>query len=483
MKQPLDTLKRSTKSLLVIVLMSLTTSLFSQSICVGNESYDREFFLNSPLPLLTITTVDGEEPTCDFIEAPPDCWGESITNATKVPGRLTIELGKEMLYDSGEYSKDNSGMTVKIRGNTSAKHEKKKPYKIKLQKKADLLRRGNESKYKDKDWILIFNTVNQINTLCGFAMNKLLGLQWTPACEYVNVVMNGKYRGLYLLTEAVKRNPDCRLNVDKNTGFIVEFDPYWWNEDHYFESSFYLKYTYKYPEGEDVTPVQREYIQETMDKLEYQLKYSTFSDMVDFPSFANWCIGHDLLGSLDAAGSNMYITKYNNSDTAKIKMGNMWDFDILETYFHNWSTVHTWPGFFYFYLFNQFHMDFSQYYVERYREVSPWVLSDLRNCFMKFLNSDVAKSIDEFSPLDTKVTGFKYDKLNDQWISKFKWLMEQKKWLDNAVEEMAVSVGIPAAPSPIIPDSSRCYDISGRPTSPDASGIIIINGQKYYRKH
>ena len=39
-------------------------------------------------------------------------------------------------YDSGDYVDGESGMTLKIRGNTSA-WQLRKPYKIKLQKKAD----------------------------------------------------------------------------------------------------------------------------------------------------------------------------------------------------------------------------------------------------------------------------------------------------------------------------------------------------------
>ena len=75
-----------------------------------------------------------------------------------------------------------------------------------------------------------------LNTLVGLKVNELIEMQWTPQYCFVNLMINGDYRGIYILTESVKRDIDCRLNVDK-TGYIIEYDAYWWNEDVYFESS------------------------------------------------------------------------------------------------------------------------------------------------------------------------------------------------------------------------------------------------------
>ena len=133
------------------------------------------------LPVLVVETVDHEEPTCDYVSAPAGCMGQTIRNATKVPGRLVMYqriVGVDSVtYDSGDYVKDVSGMTIKIRGNTSAYHDKK-PYKIKLQKKKDLLLRGNEDVYEDKEWLLIRDQF--LLTTAGFIVSDLLGMPWTP---------------------------------------------------------------------------------------------------------------------------------------------------------------------------------------------------------------------------------------------------------------------------------------------------------------
>ena len=111
-------------------------------------------------------------------------------------------------------------MRAVIRGNTTAR-AKKKPYKIKLQKKADLLLRGDDEKYGDKDWLLILD--ESLSAKTGFKLNELAGMQWTPSYQYVNLILNGEYKGLYMLCESVERNKSCRLNVDKS-GYIFEYD-------------------------------------------------------------------------------------------------------------------------------------------------------------------------------------------------------------------------------------------------------------------
>lgn len=134
------------------------------------------------LPLIEITTINGEDPTCEYVDHPEGATGSSITNATKVPGRCRIWFHDDCIYDSGDYQKDESGITIKIRGNTSA-YPDKKPYKIRLQKKADLLFR-TDPVYKDKDWVLLkgqsaFTNENEmnLNTLIGNKMNQIVNMQ------------------------------------------------------------------------------------------------------------------------------------------------------------------------------------------------------------------------------------------------------------------------------------------------------------------
>ena len=211
--------------------------------------------MSTGLPLVVVTTVDGEEPTFDLAYPPEGSAGKGITNVTKVPGRVMVILRGDTLFDSGEYASGSAGMTIRVRGNSSA-WSVKHPFKIKLQRKGDMLRRGDE-RYADKDWVLIYEDPYSLSNAVARQVCGMLCMEYVPSGEYVNLLFNGDYRGLYFLSESVSRNPSCRIDVDKDTGYIIELDPYWWNEDVWFETTLtrgspFRRYTFKHPDSEDV---------------------------------------------------------------------------------------------------------------------------------------------------------------------------------------------------------------------------------------
>lgn len=110
--------------------------LFFCLFSIAENSFSSE--KDEALWRIDIETVDHEEPTYEIAQT-SITTSVSIKNCTKVPGRLFITLGSDTLYDSGDYIPDTSGMTIRVRGNSSAVLYPQKPYKINLEKKADLL--------------------------------------------------------------------------------------------------------------------------------------------------------------------------------------------------------------------------------------------------------------------------------------------------------------------------------------------------------
>lgn len=390
------------------------------------------------LPILEIVTVDGEEPTFDKVSPPPGSMGAGITNATKVPGRVRIiEPDGTVTFDSGEYAKKASGMTVKVRGNTSA-YTPKKPYKIKLEKKGDMLCRGDK-KYNDKNWVLLKDETQLMRN--GFKICELIGMQWTPQCRYVNVMFNGAYRGMYLLAEAVERNTDCRLNVDE-TGFIVERDAYWWNEDGcYVSSSLHpaYNYTFKYPDFEEMTEEQKRYVEDCMLTFEASIAQGTYTEYIDIASFASWLLGHDILGTYDSGGSNMYFTKFDSTDQSKIMMGNLWDFDSTERCAGAWSNlhIHTFPA--YFYPANA-NPDFTQAYIDKWNSVKNSIFDDMIAFVNAYADSAEGKAFDVSNSLDAVLWGTGNPSTQQARERSVKWYTDRKQWLESAINGIVASV-------------------------------------------
>lgn len=297
-----------------------------------------EEVLGYGLPVVVVNTVNGEEPTAERIDHPAGCLGVGITNATKVPGRVRIYNpgdAENPVFDSGEYIEGESGMMFKLRGNTSAL-DAKKPFKIKLQKKADMLMRGDK-KYSDKDWALIRPTGGTkhpcpIITMIGNKVTEILKVaDWVPAGKYVNLIVNDNFRGFYYLTETVKRNEKCRIDVDEATGYISEIDPYWWNEEVYVESSLIrqmtnaYKFTFKYPDSDEITQEQLDIFKDYIDLFDTSIATGGYPYYIDVESCARWLLAHQLLGSKDGAGSNVFLIR--NDNQSKFQMGTLWDFD------------------------------------------------------------------------------------------------------------------------------------------------------------
>lgn len=127
-------------------------------------------------------------------------------------------------------------LSIKLRGNYTRTGFSKKPYKLKLGKKQNLLGLSSE---KSKHYALLAHADDEhgfMRNFVGFELGKLIGLPWTPNQQPVEVVINGEYRGLYFLTESIRIEPG-RIDItelaegetDKTKcsgGYLVELDNY-----------------------------------------------------------------------------------------------------------------------------------------------------------------------------------------------------------------------------------------------------------------
>ena len=431
------------------------------------------------LPVVNITTVNGEEPTCDYVESPEGCMGESITNATKVPCRIVITNNNETIYDSGDYKKNEGGATIKINGNTSGYHDNK-PYKIKLQVKEDLLFRGDD-KYKDKDWRLL-KDARTLNTMIGLKMNELVGMPWTPSYQPCNVFINNDYRGCYLLIESVKRNTDCRLDV-KKTGFIVERDPYWWNESYYFETNFfspykYYRWTWKYPEEEDVTEEQKEYIQTYINQVEKSIEEGNYDQYIHINSFVSWLLAHDMLGTWDSGGSNLLIMKYDNTSSSLLQMANMWDFDtIFKLEKGSFSRIHTGTIDFYFpSLLDNKNRAFIEAYKQKWDEIKNTIPQQIIDYIKAYAESKEGKALQKSREYYTKRWNKQLTTVDEDVTEMIDWFENHIPLLDIAIQNIYEGTNI------LTPYKNNTffsiYNLQGNRRNYPKKDINIINGKK-----
>lgn len=302
-----------------------------------------QYVLSMQLPVIRITTTDGQDPTSDDIEHPDGLYGNSITNIVSKEARMEIFRGDSLWYDSGNFLDKSSGIKIRHRGNTSAYQHPNKPFKLSLQAPANLIpnQPGDTIDRTDKNWVLLNNS-KSIKSLIGYQLGILLKMEYAPRIEPVNIILNNKYYGIYLLGESVQRNPACRINVHENEGYIIEYDYYFWNEDYSIPSSLAStrQWTLKYPSLENLTPNQEYLIQQDIRRFEQSVDNNDYPSVIDVPSFAKWLMVQDILSNSDAGGTNPFIAR-TDSTTSLIRMPVLWDFDGTLADAFSWSATHS----------------------------------------------------------------------------------------------------------------------------------------------
>lgn len=436
------------------------------------------------LPLVEIETDEGLIPTAENADHPNGSSGWSITNVSRVSGRLRVwNDNGELEYDSGSYVEDVSGMVIKLRGNNSARRAQK-PYNIKLQHKADLLNRGDDSKYKDKHWLLLKEDNNSLNTPIGFKVNELLGMMWTPAYRFVNVMMNGKYIGVYLLSESVRRNDSARLNIDSETGFLIERDIYWWNTNRWFQTSYvkgqHSRFTFKYPDADEILANRELRIKKAMEDVDYAVLNGNYEDVIDVESFVGWVLGHDILGTSDAGGSNQFYIKKSDDANDKVKMPLLWDFDTSYCTPDEWSMLHDYPASYFKPLFASDNSTFTLSYCRKWFDMSPHFIGNIKEYLDNFVTSKQAEAIDRSRRKEAEVCGLRYESVSQNAADVLQWFISRVCFLDKQIGELAKVNGI-TAPELKTTIHHDLIDLSGRHISnPRSKGLYIKGGKKWF---
>jgi len=267
------------------------------------------------LPKLSITTDNGTPITSKDVYLPGQMTLESnIVGAAPVIG----------------------GLQIRGRGN-STWDMPKKPYRLKLTDKQALL--GMPS---SKDWVLLANYSDKtlLRNAIALELGKKLGIAWTPRWAFVEVYLNNRYDGVYLLTENIKVAKD-RVNIeqlavgdvgaDKITGgYLLEVD---FRQGGHTMFSAVDNMPIVFQDPEEPALEQEAYIGGYINQFETVLHSSDFANpttgyaaYIDVDSFIRWYLVNEIFRNVDA---NMWSSCWMYKPRGgKLFMGPLWDFDL-----------------------------------------------------------------------------------------------------------------------------------------------------------
>ena len=219
--------------------------------------------------------------------------------------------------------------TIRERGNYSRGFPKK-PYRIKFANKHNVL----GSKANAKKWTLINNYGDKtlMRNQLAFELSRRFGMPYTPFCAYVDVVLNGDYKGCYQLCDQIEVRKN-RVDIEEMTpednsgealtgGYLIEVDAY--AEEEPAQSMFWSDkgtgVTIKSPGDDEITPEQKEYI-----RAHYSTMEINWKNYLDLNTFLRHFLVGEMSGNTDTYWS-VYMYKHRLNDTMYV--GPCWDFDL-----------------------------------------------------------------------------------------------------------------------------------------------------------
>ncbi len=203
----------------------------------------------------------------------------------------------------------------------------------------------------ENDWILLANYNDKSflrNALAGHIFRSMG--HYAPRTRHCEVVVNGEYQGIYILTEKIKRDANrvdiARLDASENTGddvtggYIIKTD-YYGDDDSW--ASLYppatrpdrtVYFVYAYPKPDEITEAQKAYIQAYINTFEETLHGPGFKDWntgyrayLDVDSFRDYFILSEVSRNVDAYKKSRFLFKDKESKGGRLHSGPPWDYD------------------------------------------------------------------------------------------------------------------------------------------------------------
>ncbi len=148
--------------------------------------------------------------------------GKAITSTSEY---ISAKVATENCDDA--YILKNKNAEIRGRGNSSWSFERPS-YKLRLREKEHLLGLGSGA---ERDWVLLttYSDKSLLRNYSMFRLGQMLsGVEYSPDCMFIELYLNGNYRGIYLLCGQVEVS-SVRLQLNDEVAqtdkdYLIEMD-------------------------------------------------------------------------------------------------------------------------------------------------------------------------------------------------------------------------------------------------------------------
>ncbi len=460
---------------ILIFLLSYTLNVTSQT------------FTDSNLPIVIINT-DIDPITNLPIEIPDD---PRVLASMKIIKHTDGSRNYVTDAATTAFLNYNGRINIEIRGSSSQDAPKKAFGLTTL--KADNITNNNVSILgmpSENDWILnglAFDKSLIRDYLC-YNLSRQMG-NYASRTEYCEVVINGDYKGLYILQEKIKSETN-RVNVLKiaatdNTfpnvtgGYITKADkttggdPIAWTMG---ETNF----IHELPKPINVTSQQDTYIKGEFYRLAgntyNQSLQDGYTSVIDVPSFVDFMMVNELASNSDVYQSSTFFHKDRNG---KLRAGPVWDLNLT---FGSTFTTHSNYDVWQFSNNNRVGPDFWNelydngtfwcYFTKRWNELTQTGQPLNYNSINTFIDNTVVL-ISEATVRENVRWGTIPDQALEITYIK-DWLTQRMAWINNNLGSYTTCANV-VTPPLVISKINYNPQVSGSITSNDQEFIEITN--------
>ena len=247
---------------------------------------------------------------------------------------------------TAEYLNYNGRISIEIRGSSSQATDKK-GYGLTTLLPDNLTNNnvGLLGMPKENDWILngLAFDPSLIRDYLSYNLSRQLG-NYAPRTVFCELIVNGDYRGLYILQEKIKVDgnrvdisdllPTSTTAPNLTGGYIVKSDkttggdPVAWQM---ISNAGGVDFIYDTPEPNEIVNAQKNYIKNQFLNLGIQAGFSNtsitngFPSIIDIPSFVDFMIINELASNADAY---QFSTYFHKDKGGKLRAGPVWDHNL-----------------------------------------------------------------------------------------------------------------------------------------------------------
>ncbi len=250
------------------------------------------------LPLITITTDEELE---------------------QIPDKINYKTATIKIDGFGSYDDVETEVSIRGRGNTSWTLSDKKPYRLKFSKKISLC-----GLIKAKNYVLLagWTDGSQMQNAIAAKIGHMVDMPYICDMIPVEVVLNGIYRGSYLLANKPGINAG-NVDIDEETSIMWELDKSM-DEEFVFRSPiFNIPVMVADPDMDEARFLEWK---EDFLQMEEAVSEGRADEWIDLEQYAAYRAVYDIMQNQEL--SHPKSLKLYKTEGDKYKFGPIWDFDV-----------------------------------------------------------------------------------------------------------------------------------------------------------